>query len=126
SLTITTTSKTAFTGKLQIGGARASFKGAFDASGKTSITAKAGKLNPIHLDLQLDPSPNAEFITGTVSDGTWTADLSAHRAAFDGKLNVAPQTGNYTVIIPDRYHSTTVPGGYGYGAVSVTKAGKAK
>src|SRR5437867_2232951 len=115
-VTITTTSKGTFSGKLQVNGARVSFKGAFDSSGKASVTANAVPsrgIAPLHLDLQLDQSSVAEAITGTISDGTWSADLSAHRAAFDGKANLSPQAGNYNLIIPDRYHTTTIPGGYG-------------
>src|SRR5947209_18413543 len=74
-VTITTTSKGTFSGKLQIHGARVAFNGSFDSSGKASVTANAARLAPLHLDLQLDQSPAAEAITGTISDGTWSADL---------------------------------------------------
>src|SRR2546422_6871335 len=90
-VTITTTSKGSFSGKLQINGTPVTFKGSFDSSGKASVTANRAKLAPLHLELQLDQSPTAEAITGTISDGAWSADLSAHRAAFDGKSIISPQ-----------------------------------
>src|SRR5436190_5917949 len=126
SLTITTTAKGNFSGSIQINGSRASLKSTFDATGKASVEVKMRNLNPLHLELQLDQSAAVEVVSGTVSDGTWTAQFAAHRAAFDGKASVAPQSGNYTVIIPDRYHSATIPGGFGNGTVSVSKAGKVK
>jgi len=59
-----------------------------------------------------------------VSDGTFTANLLADRAGFDGRLKMAPQAGRYTVVIDgNEDSSTTTPGGYSYGTVTVNSAG---
>jgi len=125
SVTITTTAKGAFGGQLQVNGTRASIRGAFDSAGKASLTVKSGKMNSLSLELQLVSSPDDASIVGSVSDGNWTAGLFARHAGFDGKGNVAPQAGRYTVLILARAGSPTTPAGYGYGTVSVNKAGKA-
>jgi len=65
-------------------------------------------------------------ITGSVSDGTHTANLVGNRAAFDGRQNIAPQAGQYTMIIPGSSGSRSLPGGDSYATVTVDKAGKIK
>jgi hypothetical protein len=61
-------------------------------------------------------------IIGTVSDGTWTAQILANRAGFS-KSHPAPAVGSYTLVIPADVSSTTGPGGNGIGTVIVDSAG---
>jgi hypothetical protein len=63
---------------------------------------------------------------GTVSDGIWSADLSADRAVFDGKGNIARQAGLYTLLVVGSDSTDLVPSGDGFGTVSITTAGKVK
>jgi hypothetical protein len=121
SFTLTTTTGGAFTGKLQIGNTRASFAGTF-IGGIANPVAHPSKLQPINLQLQWDAS--SDRITGSISDGTWTASLASDRAAFDGKSLVAPQTGRYTVIIPGTNNSPAFPTADGYGTITVSTAGR--
>src|SRR5580765_566290 len=122
-ITITTTTKGTFTGKLQLGATRASFKGAFDSGGNASVTLKIKNSGSLKLQLSLDPAPTPDVISGTISDGTWTSQIVAKRAAFDGKTELAPQAGRYTLVIPGRPGFTTAPAGSGYATISVTKSG---
>ena len=63
-------------------------------------------------------------LTGTVSNATFTANLLADRAGFDGRQNLAPQAGRYTLAIDgNEGESTSTPGGYGFGTVTVNSAG---
>ena len=119
SITITLRPTGAFSGQVQVNGARVSIRGAFDNAGKSSLSVKSGTTSSLSLDLQLASSADDAAIVGSVSDGSWTAQLFANHAGFDGKANVAPQAGRYTVLILSHSGSPTTPGGYGYGTVSV-------
>ena len=72
------------------------------------------------MNLQLDLSNGP--LTGTISDGTWTADLLANNAVYT-KANPAPQAGKYTLLIPGSENAATQPGGNGFGAVTVSDLG---
>ena len=45
--------------------------------GASTVNILRRGTNPLTLILTLDLAPDADRITGTVSDGTWTADLAA-------------------------------------------------
>jgi hypothetical protein len=122
-VTVSTTSGGAFSGTLQAGGTRYALSGQFDPTGAASRTITRVNASSLTVDLQLDISSGTDQITGQVSDGTWTAQLSADRAVFDGKTRIAPQAGNYTLIIAGASGSTTDPGGDSYGTLQVSKAG---
>jgi len=124
--TITTTEKAKFSGKLQMGAAQYSMKGLFDTNnGLAQVTVSSRNLTTLTVQLQLDLSlaGRTDRITGTVSDGTWIADLVGYRPVFDGKTNVAPQAGQYTMIIP-RSGDAAEPGGDSYGTLKVSTSGR--
>jgi hypothetical protein len=118
------TAKGRFSGQLLLAGRRHSLSGAFDPSGQGSVTISRRNASALQVQFQM---AGFEQITGSVSDGTWTAELTADRAVFDGKSSVAPQVGRYTMVIPgaDPW-STTGPTGYGHGAITVDKSGQVR
>ena len=97
----------------------------FPFSGQFSLTGAAGRLfprpglPPLSAQFQLDWSNS--LITGTVSDGTWTADLMANLAPYSS-TNPAPQAGKYTVLIPGG-NGPTQPAGNGFGSVVIAPSG---
>lgn len=116
-ITITTTvkgktSQGSFSAKLQLGTAKYSFSGVFDANG--SNTTKLGALT-INLVIDLN---GGDRITGQISNGSFTASLLANRAVFD-KTHPTSFSGNYTMVIQ--------PGdgtmGHGIGTVKVDATG---
>src|SRR5205085_57810 len=119
---INITAKGKFTGRLQLGGGHYSMSGAFDANGHARLSLRRRNLTPLSVDL----SSGSDTITGTIGDGTWTANLLARRAAFDGKTRVASQAGQYTLILEANGSSTAIPGGDSYGTASVDKAGRTR
>jgi hypothetical protein len=121
SFNLTTAGAGAFSGKLQIGSVRASLSGTF-IGGVANTIAHPSKNEFLNVQLQWDAS--SDQISGTVSDGIWSANLASSRAAFDGKSLVAPQAGHYTIIIPGTNNSASVPSADGYGTVTVTTAGR--
>ncbi len=125
SFTLTTTPKGKFTGRLQSGNARFPLSGQFDANGAAQKTISARGQSPLQVALQLDPT-DSDKITGTVSNGTFTANLSGDRVVFDGRQHQAPQAGRYTMSIAGSSDSASAPGGDSVGSVMVNKSGRVR
>ncbi len=123
SFTFTTTAKSGYSGSLQLAGRKHTFSGQFDGSGRANKTITRGAQNPLTVDLRLDLLSGAEWVSGTVGDGAWTAELYGGRAPFNANTNVAPQAGSYTIVIPGAYGLTNEPAGDSYGTLTVSKAG---
>jgi hypothetical protein len=120
----TTTSKGAYSAKLQLGPAHYHFSGKVDSSGAISngMTLKDG--SPLTLLLQIDPAGNRR-ISGTVNGASWSADLAANRTSFNARSNPAPYAGKYTIVLPGMHNPTSSnsPAGDGYAAVKVDASG---
>lgn len=110
------TKKGTFTGKI-ISGKTYPFRGAFEASGHTQISIHRGRQSDLTLDLQADLSNGSDQVTGTISDGIWTASLLADRAGAGNIIH----SGKYTMAIL----GGELPGpvGDGFGTVTVNAAG---
>jgi uncharacterized protein YkwD len=123
----TTTATGAFSGRLTLGGKSHTFSGKFDAAGAAQVAIKRGTLlPPLVLTLQLDLDGGTDRITGTVSDGSFTAALSAGQALPAGSSHFA--AGRYTVRFPASVTDVPaiVPPGDGYGFLVVGKTGVAR
>jgi hypothetical protein len=96
------------------------FAGALDENGTATVTVKRGNLNP--LTIQLTVSQDAENVSGSISDGTWTAAMTGYRAVFVGTSTASDQMGRYTMVIPSP--SNTGLGGTSYGVLNVAKNGR--
>jgi len=120
-ITLTTTAKGKFTAKLQIAGSGYSISGQFDANG---LWSKTGIPGPNHgsFNVQL-VMRGTDCLLGSVGAADWTAPLMAARAVYDGKENLAPQAGQYTLTVAGANGGAALPEGTGYGTVSVSKAG---
>jgi hypothetical protein len=105
---------------LHLGSASYSFAGKFSAEGAASKTFNLPGQNTLTVDLQLDMSNGP--MTGTVSEDGWTADLVADPAIYSS-VNRAPEAGKYTLLIPGNAIASDLPGGNGYGAVTVSPTG---
>jgi hypothetical protein len=122
---LTLASKGKFSGSLQLAGKRQSFSGTFNLGTSDVNVARPGS-TALSLHLSLDTSADPNLLTGTITDGNWTASLTAHRPVFNSRNNPAPYAGNYTVIIPGISGSEAAPQGYGVGTLKVDAGGKAK
>jgi hypothetical protein len=124
SFTLTTTTSGLFTGKLLSGAQRFSLNGQFNAVGYAHVNIPRPNMTALTVELWLNLAGGTDQIHGSASDGTWTADLAGDRAVYDGKTHIAPQAGRYTLALPCNPNSTTQPGGYSYGTVTVSPAGQ--
>jgi uncharacterized repeat protein (TIGR03803 family) len=115
-----------FSAKLTMGGARSTFHGKFDASGNTTNTVPRGKGSALQTIFHLSENGGTNSIVGTVSDGVFTSELLADLAgSFSKKTNSCPWKGDYTfVLAPADRNDVSVPQGYGYATLSVSKNGK--
>jgi uncharacterized repeat protein (TIGR03803 family) len=113
-----------FTADLTMNGVRSAFKGQFDSSGNSTNPVTPKNSNPLTVILEATAVSNAtDEIVGTVSNGTFTAQLVADLAVFSA-VNTSPWVGNFTfVLAPADSSDTTVPQGYGYGTLTVTSLG---
>jgi len=124
-LTLYVNESRAYSASLATGGKKYSLSGKFEVDGTASKSISRGlTLPPLNLALALDLSPGADRLTGTVSDGTWTAGLLANRAVFNATTNRATRfAGRYTLVFPGPDGDPAVPMGDGYGAVTVASSG---
>jgi hypothetical protein len=122
--TLTLSSKGTYSGSLQLAGKRYAFKGNFNLTDSDTTIPRAGN-TALSAHFTLDSSGSSDHLTGTITDGNWTASLDARRPVFNSQ-NPAPFAGSYTVVIPGVSGSQTAPQGYGYGTLKVDATGKAK
>jgi len=120
SFLVTVTSSGAFSARLCLAGVDHAYGGEFSLTGAAFKSIPRAGLSPITVQLQLDLSNGP--MTGTISDGTWTAQLVANPAIYS-RTNHAPQAGRYTLLIPGMDNAPTQPGGNGFGAVTVNTLG---
>lgn len=113
-----------FSASLTLGGEKSAFKGQFDSSGNSTNTVAPKDANSLTVILEAAAVSNAtDQIVGTVSDGTFTAQLVADLAVFS-TVNTSPWVGAFTfALAPADSSDTTVPQGYGYGTLTVTSLG---
>jgi len=94
---------------VQIGGARQSFSGQLGANLETTNVLSRSGMNPLTVEIQVGSGANAGLIFGRVSDGVWSAPLSAGR--YQGSSNAA---GEYTLVIPGTLGNPNLPAGDSY------------
>ena len=120
SIAAAVTTAGAYSASIRLGGGSHSFSGAFSVNGAASRTIQRHGSTPLTVELQLGLTNGP--LTGTVSDGTWTADLVADVAVYS-KADPAPQAGKYTLLIPGSENASVQPGGNGFGSVTVSESG---
>lgn len=124
-LSLTASSGGLYSGSFTLDGKATAFSGAFDTTGRTIKTVNRVGSSPVTLTLALDLTPGADRLTGTLSDGTWVADLWADRAVFSSTTNKAPYAGRHTMAFAGgEAGNESIPNGFGHGAAVVDSAGK--
>jgi len=118
----TVTDKGALSAKiiLPIGSVSVSAKLGLD--GSFSNTVARSVAGPVQIIGQVDLN-GGDVITGQLTIGSETSDLSANRLVFS-KTSPPPQAGKkYTVVIPGSDDSSLAPGGYGTGTATIDLSG---
>ena len=122
-IAITTTSRGAYSAKVQVGANHYSHSGALSADGEAAFQVAQRYGDWLHVAFQVDLA-DTDVIVGTVSNSTWVAAFYADRAVFDGRVNVCTNAGRYTLILPGDPSSTNSPGGDSYGTVNLSTSGR--
>lgn len=116
--------KGTYSGYVQIGTRKTKATGRLSLEGHATNIVNRPGTNALTITwaVSLDGS---DQITGTVSDGTWTADLLGDRATYS-KLNPSPTTGYHTLLLLGTPGGALAPEGDSFGSVSVDAAGSVK
>ncbi len=120
---LTLSDKGAYSAYVQIGTRKTKASGKLTLEGRaTNVVTRPGT-NALIITwaVGLDGS---DQITGTVGNGTWTADLLGDRATFH-KTNAASQAGHHTLLLLGS-SGDLAPEGDSYGTASVDPAGVVK
>jgi hypothetical protein len=120
SFNLTTSGK--FTGTLLCGSNKPlTLTGAFNVGGTAEVLMKLTAQNSLTTDLQLDFAN--QTVSGTVSDGSFVAQLGGYRNVF-GSANPANEyEGKYTMVILGTNDPSVGPYGISYGTVTVSSSG---
>jgi len=121
--TLNTTSQGTFAGRLICGGKKYPLKGRFDSFGSAQVVVPRTGLTPLIVELNLDLSGITDQIHGSVSDGTWAVRLEGDRAVRS-LTDALPRPGRYAWLLPGSQDATDWPGGFGFGLVNVSPAGR--
>lgn len=120
-LRVSVTDRGSFSASLVGSGVTVPFTGQFDLAGHArKIVPRAGRL-PVTIDLELALDGDTRQITGTISDGAWTAEYLADRSLWNTTNN--PHQGKYTLVIPGAAGQSNTPAGHGHGTVMIDRAG---
>jgi len=118
---LTVSTKGAFSGYLLTGATRHSISGQFDGEGLFTKTINASGQNwTVTLNLDLS---GGNYISGAISNETWTAQLSGYKAVFNASKDPTSHTGDYTMIFNGTGGSAALPQGDGFASVTIGKAG---
>jgi len=112
-----------FQGSFRFGMAIQYINGYLASDGSYSGTISRSGQSPLRVSLQLDMSGSSQAMTGSVTDGSMTANLEADLLVWDATKNPAPFSGNYTAWIQPDTSQPNSPQGYGYMAVWIDPSG---
>src|SRR6266516_5653184 len=88
-----------FSGRLLCAGHRYAFSGKFNLSGDATVNIRRGLAAPLALALHVDLNNGSDVVTGSVTDGNWTSDLTGDRNVFSATLNPAQQAGLRSFVL---------------------------
>jgi hypothetical protein len=119
--TLNVTSAGFLSGDLYLGSATPiGLSGKFGPDATAIVVSKRTGKNALTTMLALDTTN--QTISGTVSDGSFTAQLGGFQSVFSAK-NKSPFAGTYTLVIPGVDNPVEGPYGNGYGAVTISLSG---
>ena len=135
-----------FTGKLLIGKQPAGFSGRFNQEGTAYVPVKVGtgeyelilnsdlsadyrEIKKLKWTLILQLTNGLDEVAGQILSydrSGWSGNVLGERAGYSASAHPAPQAGSYTVVLPGDPDAQSGPAGYGWGALTVDKAGNVR
>lgn len=113
----------AYSGHVQIGASRSSFHGQLDSWCQATNLVSQRDSNLLSIGFRIAADGQPGHIRGQVSNGQWSAAISADCARFGQGSLPTPFAGIYTCIVPGVDSDASVPQGYGFGTARVTSGG---
>ena len=107
-----------FSAWVQIGYSRYQFSGKLDANMQATSVVTRWDGTPLTVQFTIGQDATAGQITGSVTDGVWSAPLSGGRSVAN-----SPFAGEYTVVIPGTSGNAALPAGDGYATLHVAADG---
>jgi hypothetical protein len=123
SFTLTLAEAGTYSASFQLGAKKLSATGKFDWLGRSWLTWKQSPTTNVTVAIQLDVTNLSAEVVGTASNEFWTAPLLGYRPAANLGSNSIPQAGRYTAALLHTVDSPAVPGGDGFGTITLTTAG---
>jgi hypothetical protein len=125
-VTITTTARGDYSGKLQFAANNYSFHGKFNSTGAGSSTISQKSSGGMTVSLQANTADNSS-ISGAVGNGSWSANLLANQNFTKTRNNPSPFTGNYSLSLPGPGDGNpNNPQSNGSGTLNVNSSGAVK
>ena len=124
SFSVTVSAHGNYSGKIQLGASKLSFKGKFNLQCISTNSIARKLAAPLAIQLRLGTNSETDQIFGQLVDNSWTATMTGDRARFSSMTNPCPFTGSYTMIIPGQSGDASKPAGHGYGTVKVSTSGQ--
>jgi len=125
SFSVTVNPKASYSGRLQLDNRRYSFSGKVSSTGQATNSVTRGRQTPLTVQISLGTGDETNRIFGTISDGTWVANLSGDQTQFSNRGNPCPWAGNYTLLIPGIADNPSQPAGDSFATVRVAANGQA-
>jgi hypothetical protein len=104
-------------GKLNLGSQSVVLSGKFAADGSADLRSKRHEANALTTSLLLD-APN-QAVNGTVTDGSFVAQLTGFQDVFNSHRKATAYEGKYTLMIPGTTNPALGPYGTSYGTATV-------
>jgi len=124
SFSVTVSAHGIYSGKVQLGANKLSFKGKFNLQCTSSNSIARKLAAPLAIQLRLGTNSETDQMFGQLVDNGWSATMTGDRARFSSMTNPCPFAGSYTMIIPGQSGDASKPAGHGYGTVKVSTSGQ--
>jgi hypothetical protein len=118
--TLNVTAHGNFAGRVIVSGKKYPLRGRFDESGSAQVILTRTGQTALVIGLSLDLSGGTDQMSGSVSDGTWSAMLDGERIT----RRTAVTVGKYSVVISAADNASALPGGNGSGTANVSVSGQ--
>lgn len=119
-ITVDTTAKGRYSGKLQIGGGTYAIHGVLTPVGTATEVVQRRSQSPLTVQLSLQGS---DWMFGTLGTAGWVANINANRAVHKSTKSPAALAGQYTLLVAGTNGDSTLPQGNGYGTAVISKDG---
>jgi hypothetical protein len=111
-----------YSGYLQTGGTRASFRGQLDPWCRAFNFVSGANNQSLTLRFHIGNNGPGQLI-GQISDGATISGLTAGRAWANTLTAPAPFAGRYTCVLPGQGSDPSSPQGFGFGTAQITTRG---